>query len=145
MPPDHTKTTKRLTCADAYQSLPDPMLAVRNPEVILVWSTNAYHMTDLAGHRYRIVLPCLTSRGVKYTHDINCVTLHHHSGPVGLCVIHQSRHQPLEVVGDGGAKHRSIDPPTEWHSVADPHAASTIPLGGPAVLTPHSARFGRTV
>ena len=46
--PHHTKTTKRLTCADAYQSLPESLLAARNPEVILVWSTNAYHVADLA-------------------------------------------------------------------------------------------------
>jgi len=48
----------------------------------------------------------------------------------------------------GGAKHRMVDPPTTWHSVADPHAVATILLGGangdPAVLTPRSARFGRT-
>ena len=44
----HTKSTNLLTCVDAYQRLPDPMLAVRNPLVILVWSTNAYHLPDLA-------------------------------------------------------------------------------------------------
>ena len=92
-------------------------------------------------HHSLTLLPIITSRGVKYTHDINCVTLHHHSGPVGLCVIHQGRHQPLEVVGDGGAKHRSIDPPTEWHSVADPHAASTIHPGGPPGLDPTLCSF----
>ncbi len=43
----HTKSTNLLTCVDAYQRLPDPMLAVRNPLVILVWSTNAYQPADL--------------------------------------------------------------------------------------------------
>jgi len=32
---------------DAYQTLPDSVLAVRNPLVILDWSTNAYHLIDL--------------------------------------------------------------------------------------------------
>ena len=95
-------------------------------------------------HRYRIVLPIITSRGVKYTHDINCTVLHSDRGPLGLCVISQASTQKVIPVGDGGAKHRSIDPPTTWHSVADPHAASTIDPGGPAVLTPRLVRFGRT-
>ena len=34
---------------NAYQSLPRSVLAVRNPLVVLVWSTNAYHSADLAG------------------------------------------------------------------------------------------------
>jgi len=48
-PCDHTKTTKRLTCAEPYQRLPRSVLAVRNPVVNLVWSTRAYHITVLAG------------------------------------------------------------------------------------------------
>ena len=36
----------------------------------------------------------------------------------------------------GGAKHRMVDPPTTWPSVADPHAASTIDQGGPPGLDP---------
>ena len=43
----HTKSTNRLTCVDAYQTLPDPVLTVRTPLVILVWSTRAYHVRDL--------------------------------------------------------------------------------------------------
>ena len=43
----HTKYTNRLTCVDAYQTLPDPVLTVRTPLVILVWSTRAYHVRDL--------------------------------------------------------------------------------------------------
>jgi len=47
------------------------------------------------------------------------------------------------VAGDGGAKHRSIDPPTTWHSVADPHAVSYHrPRGGPPVLDPTTRPIG---
>ena len=49
--------------------------------------------------------------------------------PTGLCPIPEE-HPQKKVVGDGGAKHRSIDPPTEWHSVADPHAVATMTKGG---------------
>jgi hypothetical protein len=47
--------------------------------------TNPYQLTDLASHRNRIVLPIITGRGVKYTHNdhINHI-LHHHSGPLGI-------------------------------------------------------------
>ena len=92
-------------------------------------------------HRYRIVLPIITSRGVKYTHDINCTVLHSNRGPPGLCGISQASDQKKVVVGDGGAKHRSVDPPTTWHSVADPHAASTIDQGGPPGLDPTTRSF----
>ena len=44
----HTKYTNLLTCVDAYQMLPDPMLAMLKPLVILDWSTIAYHFADLA-------------------------------------------------------------------------------------------------
>ena len=43
----HTKYTKRLTCVDPYQTLPDRMLAVRTPLVVLAWSTNAYQSAYL--------------------------------------------------------------------------------------------------
>ena len=33
--------------SDAYQMLPESLLAVRNPLVHLDWSTNAYHVADL--------------------------------------------------------------------------------------------------
>ncbi len=33
--------------SDAYQMLPESMLAVRNPLVFLDWSTNCYHLPDL--------------------------------------------------------------------------------------------------
>ena len=97
------------------------------------------------GHHYNIVLPTLTSRGVEYTHnDRNSHILHSRRGPLGPCGISQASTQEVIPVGDGGAKHRSIDPPTTWHSVADPHAVATIGQGGPAVLTPRPRHPGRT-
>jgi hypothetical protein len=74
-----------------------------------------------AGHHYNIVLPTLTSRGVKYTHDINGVILHHHSGPTRIRLISQASTQKEITVGD---------PPTPRHNVATPHAASTLSHGG---------------
>ena len=44
----HTKCTMSRGGRDAYQMLPDPVLAVRNPLVFLDWSTNCYHPSDLA-------------------------------------------------------------------------------------------------
>ena len=88
-------------------------------------------------------LPMITSRGVKYTHnDHKHLILHHDRGPLGLCGISQASDQKKVVVGDGGAKHRSIDPPTTWHSVADPHAASTIHKGGHHGLDPSPTPIG---
>ena len=43
----HTKSTNPLTCVDAYQTLPDPMLAMLKPLVFLDWSTNTYHPRNL--------------------------------------------------------------------------------------------------
>ena len=43
-----TKPTMLRGGSDAYQTLPDPVLAVRNPLVRLDWSTNCYHSADLA-------------------------------------------------------------------------------------------------
>ena len=75
-----------------------------------------------------VLLPIITGRGVKYTHnDIKHRILHPDSGPTRIRLIPQASDQKKVVVGDGGAKHRSIDPPTTWHSVADPHAVATIP------------------
>jgi hypothetical protein len=76
------------------------------------------------------LLPMITSRGVKYTHnDINSHILRSDSGPRGIRPIPQE-HPQKKVVGDGGAQHRSMDTPTAWHSVADPHAVATICQGG---------------
>ena len=45
---DQTKCTMPRGGSDAYQTLPDPVLAERTPLVILDWSTNAYQSADLA-------------------------------------------------------------------------------------------------
>jgi hypothetical protein len=64
-------------------------------------------------HRYKIVLPCLTGRGVKYTHnDHEHLILHHHSGPRGIRPIPQASTQEVIVIVVGGAQHRSMDPHT---------------------------------
>ena len=76
-----------------------------------------------AGHHYNIVLPCLTSRGVKYTHDINDTVLHGNRGPLGLCGISPASNQKEITVGD---------PPTPRHNVPTRHAASTLIHGGRA-------------
>ena len=43
-----TKSTMSQGGSDAYQTLPDPVLAERIRLVLLVWSTNAYQPADLA-------------------------------------------------------------------------------------------------
>ena len=88
-------------------------------------------------HHSIVLLPIITGRGVKYTHnDINSHILYRNRGPTRIRLIPQASNQKKVVVGDGGAKHRSIDPPTTWHSVADPHAVATIHQGGPPGLDP---------
>jgi hypothetical protein len=92
-----------------------------------------------------VLLPIITGRGVKYTHnDIKHRILHPDSGPRGIRLIPTEHTQKEITVGDGGAKHRSIDPPTTWHNVADPHAVVTIHQGGPALLTPRPLRTTAT-
>ena len=44
----HTKSTVPKACVDAYQMLPESVLAVRTPLVFLDWSTNVYHPFDLS-------------------------------------------------------------------------------------------------
>ena len=66
--------------------------------------TNPYHIINLAVDQYRIVLPCLTSRGVKYTHnDINSHIPRGDSGPTRIRPIPTEHIQKEIVVGDGGA------------------------------------------
>ena len=89
------------------------------------------------GHHSRVLLPTLTSRGVKYTHDINRTVLHSDRGPHGLCGISQASTQEVIPVGDGGAQHRLMAPPTGPHNVADPHAVAEVDtVAEPAVPTP---------
>jgi hypothetical protein len=77
-------------------------------------------------HRYRIVLPNITGRGVKYTHnDIKHTVLHSNRGPLGLCGISPASNQ------------KEITPPY-------PHDPQSILGQEPAVLTPQPHRSGRT-
>ena len=46
---------KDWACDFPYQTLPDPVLAARNPLVVSDWSTNCYQPPDLA-----LLLPCVT-------------------------------------------------------------------------------------
>ena len=136
-----------LACGTPYQTLPDPVLAERNPLVLLVWCgvalpgpTNHVIWLHL---RSRTLLPCLTGRGVKYTHnDRNNDIPHPDSGPARIRPIPQEHIQEVIPVTDGGAQHRYVDPPTTWHSVADPHAVATIPQGGPPGLDPTTTSNG---
>ena len=73
------------------------------------------------GLRYKIVLPTLTSRGVKYTHDHKHTVLHSNRGPLGLCVIPKASTHKEIVVGD---------PPTPRHNVPTRHAVATLIHGG---------------
>ena len=66
--------------------------------------TIPYHIINLAVDQYKIVLPIITGRGVKYTHnDISHNTLHTHSRRAGIRRISQASDQKEIVVGDGGA------------------------------------------
>ena len=60
--------------------------------------TRCYHLTDLAVCHSRVVLPIITSRGVKYTHnDIKHTVLHSDSGPTRIRPI-PPEHPQKEVV-----------------------------------------------
>ena len=140
-----------LACGTPYQTLPRVSRScARGANTIggfgLVRGplTNRYHMINLAVCHYNIVLPCLTGRGVKYTHnDIRHTVLHPDSGPRGIRLIPQASTQEVIVivivVGDGGAEHRSIDPPTEPHNVPTRHAVAEVHTvdGYPRAEGPH--------
>ena len=60
--------------------------------------TIPYHQTLLAVCHNKTVLPIITGRGVKYTHnDINHTTVLTHSRGPDLCRIPEGRHQSLAV------------------------------------------------
>ena len=104
--------------------------------------TRAYHCADLAGPPLCCAITNHYRPRVKYTHnDINSHIPGSDSGTTGLCPI-PPEHPQKKVVGDGGAKHRYLDPPWSWHSVADPHAASTIHKGGYHGLDPSPTPIG---
>jgi hypothetical protein len=60
--------------------------------------TRPYQLTLLAVDQYKIVLPIITSRGVKYTHnDIKHTVLHTDSGPTRMGLIPEAS-DPKKVV-----------------------------------------------
>ena len=108
--PNLTKILARRACAIGGFGL------VRGP------LTRPYQSTVLAVDQYKIVLPIITGRGVKYTHNdhINHI-LHHHSGPLGIRLV------PTEHT------HEAIARP-------HPHDRQSILGPGPAILTPRPRR-----
>ena len=84
-------------------------------------------------HHSLTLLPIITSRGVKYTHDIQHTVLHSNRGPPGLCGISQAS-DPKKVV--------VTDPPTARHNVATPHAVATLIHGGVDPTTTSSWAYG---
>jgi len=108
-----------------YQLYRYPVPTERNPLVCLAWSgvrlpgvTNQPFWLDLHSH---VVLPIITSRGVKYTHDIRHLVLHPDSGPPGIRLIPQASDQ------------KEIAPP-------HPHDPQSHTVREPAVLTPRPRR-----
>ena len=138
--PDQTKNQVVLLVEHPTKPYQDPCSRCESGWCIWIGLPTLTTVPIWAGHRHRRVLPTLTSRGVKYTHnDRDNDIPHPDSGPTRIRLIPQEHIQEVIPVGDGGAKHRYIDPPTAWHSVADPHAVATIPQGGPPGLDPTTA------
>ena len=127
---DQTKTTKRLTCADSYQTLPRASRScARGANQLGGFGLVQGSLPGVTNwpfwlHRRSIVvLPIITSRGVKYTHnDRDNDIPHPDSGPTRMGLVHPERHQSLEV-----DRHHTHDP-------ASTHGP------GPAVLTPRPRR-----
>ena len=121
MPPDQTKI--QVVLHVEHPTNPYRILCSRSETLWRIWiglpglTTSPFWLA----HRYKIVLPIITSRGVKYTHDIKHTVLHSDRGPLGLCGISQASNQKEIAVGD---------PPTPRHNVADPHAVATLIHGG---------------
>jgi hypothetical protein len=135
-PPDQTKNQRVLHVEHPTNPYRNPCSRCETDWWFWIGLPTLTRIRIWLGHHYNIVLPTLTSRGVEYTHnDINDTVLHSNRGPTRIRPIPQE-HTQKKVVGDGGAQHRYMAPPTTWHSVADPHAASTIPQGGPPGLDP---------
>jgi len=87
-------TLPNLTGSCARDAKPIGVFGLVTPPI-----TSPYQPTLLAVCHSIVVLPTLTSRGVKYTHNdhIN-PTVPTHSGGPGLRRIPQGRHQSLEVI-----------------------------------------------
>jgi len=119
-----------LACVSPYQTLPEPVLAMRISLVCLAWS--GVRLPGLTNQPFWLglhsltLLPIITVRLGKYeqrtqlaghTHDHKHLILHRNRGPRGLCVIPQASTPEVIPVGD---------PPTPRHNVPTRHAASTL-------------------
>ena len=151
LPTRETKPKTKCSC----MCLPLPNLTrilARGANTIGVFGLEAVALPTLTKasfwlHRRSIVLlPFITGRGVKYTHnDIKHRILHPDSGPRGIRLISQASDQKKVVVGDGGAKHRSVDPPTDIPQCSRSPCRTRIhTVAEPAVLTPRPPRTTAT-
>ena len=139
-----------LACGEPYQTLPRASTScARGANAIGGFGLEAVPLPIVTkssiwlDRRSIVVLPIITGRGVKYTHNDNRGhIIPSNSVRPGLRRIPEAQHTKEVAVGDGGAKHRSMDPPTTWPSVADPPAASTIDQGGPPGLDPTTTSNG---
>jgi hypothetical protein len=101
-PPDQTKNHRVLHVESPTK--PYRILCSRCETHWCVWFghgalTRPYQLTVLAVDHYNIVLPIITGRGVKYTHnDHRNPTVPTHSGGPGLGLVHPGRHPSLEVI-----------------------------------------------
>jgi len=91
-----------LACGIPYQTLPRSCARGANPFGVfgLVRGplTRCYHVTDLAVCHSITLLPIITGRGVKYTHnDIQHLVLHTDSGPTRIRLVPEAS-DPKEVV-----------------------------------------------
>lgn len=101
-----------------------------NPLVVLVWSgvrlPGVTNRPFWLGLHSITLLPIITSRGVKYTHnDRNSHILYSDSGPTRIRLISQASDQ------------KEIAPP-------HPHDPQSHTVREPAILTPRPAQYGRT-
>jgi hypothetical protein len=76
--------------------------------------TRCYQPTLLARPPFYYTITNHYQPRVKYTHnDRNSHILYSDSGPTRIRLIPTASTQEVIVVGDGGAQHRSVDPPTD--------------------------------
>jgi len=122
LPCRRTRPKSKWSCMwNPYRSLPTVSRSCArgaNPLVVLVWS--GVRLPGVTNRPFWLclhsitLLPIITSRGVKYTHnDRNSHILYSDSGPTRIRLIPTASTQEVIVVGDGGAQHRSVDPPTD--------------------------------
>ena len=131
LPTRETKPKTKWSCM--WKALPNlTRILARGANTIGVFGLEAVALPTLTKasfwlHRRSIVLlPIITGRGVKYTHnDIKHSILHPDSGPTGIRLVPTEHTQ------------KEIAPP-------HPHDPQSILGQEPAVLTPQSLRCGRT-